>query len=164
MKAIVNVDKNWGIGSDNNLLFPIPADMKFFKEKTIGNVIVMGRKTLDSFPGGRPLVDRVNIVLTNDKDFQREGVHVVHSVEELMLELERYGKAAIYVVGGASVYELLLPYCDTAYVTKVNAEKEADKFFPNLDNDENWMCVRESEINEHNGIEYKFTKYKNIQD
>lgn len=162
MRAIVCVDNNWGIGKDNNLLYHLPPDMKFFKEKTIGNVVVMGLSTLKSFPNCQPLNDRVNIVLTKKKDFQQDGAMICHSIEELFKILERFNKDTVYVIGGASVYEQLLPYCNTVYVTKIDFEKPADKFFPNLDKDENWVLAKESEVLEYNDIRYKFTTYKNI--
>ncbi len=162
MKAIVCVDNNWGIGKDNDLLYHIPADMKFFKEKTIGNIVVMGLATLKSFPGGNPLKDRVNIVLCDDPDFNRDDIIKCGSIEELFEILKRYNTNNVFVIGGASVYAQLVPYCDTVYVTKVNQSKEADKYFPNLDEDSDWACVKEGETQEHNGINYKFTTYKNI--
>ena len=164
MKTIVCVDNNWAIGSANDLLYHIPADMKHFKEKTIGNVVVMGLATLLSFPGQKPLKDRVNIVLCDDPDFECEDTILVSSIEELFEELERFDTDTVFVIGGASVYAQLLPYCDTAYITKVNAESPADKFFPNLDEDENWAMTKESEEFEYNGLVYKFTTYTNIKD
>ena len=162
MKAIVCVDKNWGIGKGQDLLYHIPEDMKFFKEKTIGNVVVMGLATLKSFPGGKPLKDRVNVVLCDDPSFDRDDIVKVDSIEHLFEVLKRYKTDIVYIIGGASVYAQLVPYCDTVYVTKVDASQEADKFFPNLDKDEDWACVKEGEIQEYNGIKYKFTTYKNI--
>jgi dihydrofolate reductase len=136
--------------------------MKFFKEKTIGNVVVMGLATLKSFPGGKPLKDRVNVVLCDDPSFARDDIVKVDSIEHLFEVLKRYKTDIVYIIGGASVYAQLVPYCDTVYVTKVDASQEADKFFPNLDEDEDWACVKEGEIQEYNGIKYKFTTYKNI--
>ena len=162
MKAIVCVDKNWGIGSQGDLLFHIPADLRFFKEKTIGNVVVMGQATFFSLPGQRPLPDRVNVVLAADPAWSAEGVIAVHSLEELFLLLERYDSRLVYVCGGASIYEQLLPYCDTAYVTKVDAERPADKFFPDLDADPGWALIREKEEQEHNGLRFCFTTYKTV--
>lgn len=160
MKAIVNVDNNWAIGLGNELINHISADMKFFKTKTTGNVVVMGRKTFLSFPGPRALPNRVNIVITTDESWSAPDVIVCHSIDELFVQLERYDTNTVYVIGGASVYEQLLPYCDTAYVTKVNTSKPADKYFPNLDEKEEWELVEDGEIMEQNGIEFKFTTYK----
>lgn len=162
MKTIVNVDNNWGIGLGDSLINHIPADMKFFKEKTTGNVVVMGKSTFLTFPGKKALPNRVNIVLTTDPEWSAPDVVVCHSIEELFLQLKRYDTSMVYVIGGSSVYEQLLPYCDTAYVTKVDNEKPADKFFPNLDENEDWKMVCESETMEHNGVNYKFTTYRTI--
>lgn len=160
MKVIVNVDKNWGIGIGDKLLNHIPADMKFFKETTTGNVVVMGRATFMTFPGPKALPNRINIVLTNDKNWQVPDVIVCHSLDELFICLEKYDSDSIYVIGGSSVYEQLLPYCNTAYVTKVDSEKEADKFFPNLDNKADWTAVSESETFIHNETSFKFVTYR----
>lgn len=162
MKAIVCVDKNWGIGNADSLLFHIPEDMAFFKSKTIGNIVVMGLATFLSLPGQKALPDRVNIVLSNDENWSAPGVIVCRSIDELFEVLRRYDSNIVYLCGGASVYAQLLPYCDTAYVTKVDAEKPADKFFPNLDNDENWVLARQKEGEGHKGITYRFTTYKSV--
>ncbi len=159
MKAIVNVDKNWGIGIGNSLLNHLSPDMKFFKEKTTGNVVVMGKSTFLSFPGPRALPNRVNIVLTTDKSWSAPDVIVCHSLEELFAQLERYDTNTVYVIGGESVYNQLLPYCNTAYVTKVETSKPADKFFPNLDEKEDWKIAQDGEMLEHNGVNFKFTTY-----
>ena len=111
MNLIVNADKNWAIGKDNRLLVSIPQDMKFFRETTTGKVVVMGRKTLESFPGGQPLKKRTNIVLTSDRSYQAGEAVIVHSMEELMEELEKYPREDIFVIGGESIYRSLLPWC-----------------------------------------------------
>lgn len=162
MKAIVNVDNNWAIGNGDLLLNRIPADMRFFKEKTTGNVVVMGRKTFMTFPGPKALPDRVNIVLTTDESWNAPDVITCHSVDELFMQLERYDSNTVYVIGGSAVYELLLPYCDTAYVTKVDSAKPADKFFPDLDSSEEWVLAVKGEELEHNGVKFSFTTYKKI--
>ena len=162
MKAIVNVDNNWGIGLGDKLLNHIPADMKFFKETTTGNVVVMGRSTFLTFPGPRALPNRVNIVLTADKSWNAPDVIVCHSLEELFNQISRYDTETVYVIGGSSVYEQLLPYCDTAYVTKVDSSKTADKFFPDLDEKSDWVIKCESEASEYNGTNFKFVTYKRI--
>ena len=162
MKAIVCVDENWGIGYEGDLLFHIPADMKYFKEKTMGNVVVMGISTFRSLPGQKPLTDRVNIVLTSDKSWSAPGVVPCHSLDELFETLKRYDSSTVFVIGGASVYEQLIPYCDTAYVTKVSASKPADSFFPNLDENEDWVLARQKDEAEHKGLKYRFTTYKSI--
>lgn len=160
MKAIVNVDNNWGIGIGDKLLNHIPADMKFFRETTTGNVVVMGRTTFMTFPGPKALPDRVNIVLTTDESWTAPDVIVCHSIEELFSLLQRYDTDTVYVIGGSTVYEQLLPYCDTVYVTKVDSSKEADKFFPNLDETNEWHVVFESEPTEHNGTGFRFVTYR----
>ena len=160
MKAIVNVDNNWAIGNGDALLNHIPEDMKFFKEKTTGNVVVMGRATFMTFPGPKALPNRVNIVLTSDESWSAPDVIVCHSLDELFAQLKRYDTNTVYVIGGSSVYEQLLPYCDTAYVTKVDTAKPADKFFPNLDESDEWSVTYEGEKKEHKGAEFRFTTYK----
>lgn len=159
MKAIVNVDNNWGIGIGDKLINHIPADMKFFRETTTGNVVVMGRTTFMTFPGPKALPNRVNIVLTKDESWSAPDVTVCHSVQELFVELKKYDKDSIYVIGGSVVYEQLLPYCDIAYVTKVDSAKEADKFFPNLDSMKEWSVVSQSDEMEHNGVSFRFVTY-----
>lgn len=144
MNLIVAADANWGIGKDNKLLVSIPADMKFFRNTTTGNVVIMGRKTLESFPGGLPLKNRVNIVLTRDKNYQAKGAVVVHSVEEALEEAKKY-EEEVYVIGGDSVYKQMLPYCSKAYVTKIDFAYEADSFFPDLDKEGEWKVTGRSE-------------------
>ena len=110
MNLIVAADKNWGIGKDNKLLVSIPSDMKFFRQETMGKVVVMGRKTLESFPNGLPLKNRTNVVLTSDKNYQVKDAVIVHSIDEVLEELKKYDDDEIYVIGGGKVYEELLPY------------------------------------------------------
>ena len=138
MNLIVAVDENWAIGKDNKLLVSIPSDMKFFRETTTGKVVVMGRKTLESFPNGLPLKNRTNIVLTRNRDYQVKDAIVVHSVPELLVKLDKYSSEDVYVIGGDSVYQELLPYCDVAHVTKINHVYAADSWFPNLDETGEW--------------------------
>ena len=138
MNCIVAVDENWGIGYKNELLVSIPADMKLFREKTTGNVIIMGRKTLESFPNGLPLKNRVNIMLTKSGEASGNGEIVVHSVEEAVAEAGKYEDKEVYVIGGASIYEQFLPYVDKAYVTKIDHSYQADIYFPNLDRNDEW--------------------------
>lgn len=160
MNLIVAVDKNWAIGKQNKLLVSIPADMKFFRETTTGKVVVMGRKTLESFPGGQPLKNRVNIVVTKDRDYRVKDAIVVHSVEELCEELKHYPTEDVYVIGGESIYRQMLPYCKVAYVTKIDHAYEADTYFPDLDADENWSLIGETEEQTYFDLEYIFTKYE----
>lgn len=162
MKAIVAVSSSWGIGCANTLLYSIPEDMKFFRRMTMGKVVVMGRKTLESMPGGKPLKDRVNIVLTRSDDYSPEGVTVCRSLEELHGTLENYSTDDVMIIGGAEIYGLLINECDTAYITKIADDKAADRFFPDLDGMENWQLAESSEEYEHEGLKYRFCTYKNI--
>ena len=162
MNIIVAVDKNWGSGKDNRLLVSIPADMKFFRTTTTGKVVVMGRKTLESFPGGQPLKNRTNIVLTRDVNYKVKDAVIVHSVEELLEELKKYDSEEVYVIGGDSVYSAMLDHCDTAYVTKIDFAYEADTWFPNLDEREDWSPAEASEEQTYFDLEYQFVKYKKI--
>ena len=160
MKMIVAVDKNWGIGKNNDLLVSIPADMKMFRAETSGKVVVMGRKTLESFPGGLPLKNRTNIVLSGNPDYQVKGAIVVHSLPELLEEIKKYPKDQVYCIGGDSVYKMLLPYCDTAQVTKIDFAYEADRYFPNLDEMPQWQVAAESEEQTYFDLEYRFVRYE----
>ena len=145
MKAILSADKNWGIGYQNKLLVSIPSDMKFFRETTTGNVVVMGRKTLESFPNGLPLKNRVNIVLTGNQSYQVKDAVIVHSQDELLEELKKYDTERVYVIGGESVYRMMLPFCDTVFVTKIDRAFQAATFFPNLDEMDEWVMTEVGE-------------------
>lgn len=160
MNIIVAVDKNWGIGCNNKLLVSIPADMKFFRETTTGKVVVMGRRTLESFPNGLPLKNRTNIVLTRNPDYHVKGAVVLHTVEEVLKELKKYDTEDIYVIGGASVYRQLLPYCDTAHVTRIDHAYQADAYFPNLDAMPEWVVTADSDEQTYFDLEYTFVKYE----
>lgn len=160
MKAIVAADKNWAIGKGNDLLVKIPMDQKFFRQETSGHVVVMGRKTLESFPGGMPLKNRTNIVLTRHQDYDGKGALVVHSLEELLEELKKYPEDEIYVVGGGQIYELLLPYCNLIHVTKINFAYEADTYFPNLDQLPEWEVTASSEEQTYFDLEFEFLQYE----
>lgn len=160
MKAIAAVDSNWAIGNKNRLLTSIPADMKFFREKTNGHVVVMGRKTLESFPNGLPLKNRTNIVLTANKNYQARDAVIVHTEEELLEELKKYDTEEVYIIGGESIYQMMIPYCDTAYITKIDHAYEADTYFPNLDVMDGWRMTEESEEQTCFDLEYTFTKYE----
>lgn len=160
MNMIVAVDNNWAIGNKNELLVSIPADMKFFRQETTGNVVVMGRKTLDSFPGGMPLKNRTNIVLTGNRNYSVKDAIVVHDLDELLEELKRYPSESVYVIGGGSIYRQLLPYCDVCHVTKIDHTYEADTYFPNLDEDEEWEITADSEEQTYFDITYQFLKYE----
>ena len=160
MKAILSADRNWGIGNGNKLLVSIPSDMKFFRQTTTGKVVVRGRKTLESFPNGQPLKNRINIVLTGNKDYTAKGAVIVHSQEELLDTLKQYDTEDIYIIGGESVYRMMLPYCDTVFVTKIDRTFQADTFFPNLDEMEEWEMTEEGEEQTCFDLEFRFTKYE----
>lgn len=159
MNLIVAVDKNWGIGKDNNLLVHLKGDMKFFREKTLGKVVVMGRSTLESFPKGEPLKDRINIVITHRDDFIKDGVTVVHNMDELAEEINKYNPDDVMVIGGASVYNELMTSCDRLFVTKIDKEFDADTFIKNADELLQFKVYKKSEIQEENGIKYQFVEY-----
>ena len=159
MNLIVAVDKNWGIGKDNNLLVHLKGDMKFFREKTLGKVVVMGRSTLESFPNGEPLKDRINIVITHRDDFTKDGVTVVHNMDELAEEINKYNPDDVMVIGGASVYNELMTSCDRLFVTKIDKEFDADTFIKNADELLQFKVYKKSEIQEENGIKYQFVEY-----
>ena len=140
MKAILHADKEWGIGKKNGLMFSIPADMKFFREATTGNVVVMGSNTLKSFPGGNPLKNRTNIVLYPGGE-ERDDCLIVQSLEELFAQIKKYDEDKVFVIGGAMMYKTLLPYCSEVLVTKVDAVGGADAYFENLDNNPSFKLV-----------------------
>ncbi len=160
MNLIAAVDQNWAIGHENRLLVRIPADQKMFRQETSGKVVLMGRKTLESFPNGLPLKNRTNIVLTRDMSYQPDGVKIVHSVEEALEAVSAYPPEDVYCIGGDSVYRQMLPYCDTAYITKIDFAYEADAWFPDLDKDLAWSLVSESEEQTYFDLEYRYLKYE----
>ena len=162
MNVIVAADKNWGIGKNNQLLVSIPADMKMFREETSGKVVVMGRKTLESFPNGLPLKNRINIVITSNKEYEVKGAIIVHSIEEALEEIKKYPAEDVYVIGGESVYRALLPYCDKAYVTRIDHAYLADIYFPNLDEDPEWKMTKVSDEQTYFDLEYVFTIYERV--
>jgi dihydrofolate reductase len=159
MKLIVAVDKNWGIGKDGQLLCYLSGDLKYFKEKTLGKTVVMGRKTLESLPGAKPLPNRKNIVLSRDKNFQKDGCLVFSEIQDF---LENCKDDDVMVMGGGSIYKQLLKYCDTCYITKIDKAFEADTQFPNLDEMKDFQLTWISEAQNENGITYYFTEYKRI--
>lgn len=163
MNLIVAVDNNWAIGNKNKLLVSIPNDMKHFREETTGKVVVLGRKTLDTFPQGQPLKNRVNIILSRNARHEVKGALTVHSVEELLEELKQYDDKDVYVIGGDSVYKQLLPYCNVAHVTKIDHEYEADTYFPNLDKDPEWEITADSDEQTYFDLPYQFLKYERIK-
>ncbi len=159
MKAIVAVDRNWAIGKDNALLAHLPGDLKYFKEKTLGKVVVMGRQTLESFPGGKPLPGRENIVLTTKDDYPAV-CEICCSKDQLFQCLEGCNPDNIFIIGGEQIYREFLPYCDRVYVTKIDEAFEADKHFPNLDEDTQWELVKSGDPVMEKGLSYCFLEYK----
>lgn len=160
MIAILHADKEWGIGKKNGLMFELPIDMKFFRETTLNKVVCMGYNTLLSLPNAKPLKNRTNVVLC-EEGVEIEGCVCVHSIEELLNFVKKYQRDEVFIMGGASVYRTMLPYCDKVYLTKVNAVGGAEVFFPNLDKMPNFKCVYTSEVINDNGYEICFTTYIN---
>ena len=161
IRAIVAVDKKWGIGKNNDLLFHLSKDMKFFRSTTLEKTVVMGSNTLKSFPGGKPLPKRVNIVLYPGGE-KRDDCIIVDRLDELKTELARRENEDIFVIGGAMFYRTMLPYCEEVLVTKVNADGQAQVFFENLDELDGWVCASEGEPIDDEGYEIRFTTYKNL--
>lgn len=162
MNLIAAVDKNWAIGHNNKLLVSIPQDMKFFRETTKGKVVAMGRKTLESFPQEQPLKNRINVVLTTDKTYNKEGAVFVHTIEEMVEELKKYPSEDVFVIGGESIYRQMLPYCDKAYITKIDHAYDADTCFPNLDENPEWKMTKISDEQTYFDLEYVFTIYERV--
>ena len=160
MKAIVAVDLNWGIGCGNELLQIIPEDMKFFKEKTLGKVVVMGRETFNSLPNQAPLKDRINIVLSRDESFNDDRLVICRSIEEVLELTSHYNSDDVYIIGGQSIYTQFLPYCSEVYVTEINEGYQADKYFPNLSESNLFKMTSCSEVKTFQGTEYRFTRYE----
>ncbi|MCR4902783.1 MAG: dihydrofolate reductase [Butyrivibrio sp.] len=160
MKLIVAVDENWGIGNKGQLLVSIPADHKMFRKETLGKVVVLGRKTLETFPQGQPLDNRTNIILSRKKDYSVRNALIVHDRDELLKAVEKYDTNDVYIIGGASVYEQFLDLCDTAIVTHLDREYVADAFIPNLDKSDDWMLETESEEQVYFDTTYTFRVYK----
>lgn len=163
MNLIAAVDSNWAIGNKNQLLVRIPADQKFFRETTTGKVVVMGRKTLESFPNGLPLKNRTNIVLTHDTNYNVKDAIILHSMEELREELKKYPSEDIYIIGGETIYRQLLDECDVAHITKIDFAYQADAYFPNLDEMPEWKITADSEEQTYFDLEYYFYKYEKVK-
>ncbi len=161
MDLIVAVDRNWAIGHQNKLLVSIPADKKFFRDTTTGKVVVMGRKTLESFPNGLPLKNRTNLVLTGNRAYQAQDAILVHDLGELFATLRRFSDEDVYVIGGERVYRQLLPYCRLAHVTKIDHAYQADTYFPNLDQLPTWRVAADSEEQTYFDLVYRFYLYEN---
>ena len=160
MNLIVAADTNWAIGNKDKLLVSIPNDQKHFREETTGKVVVLGRKTLSTFPQGLPLKNRTNIILSRNPQYTVKDALVVHSLEELLEELKKYPSEDIYIIGGESIYRQMLPYCDTAHVTKIDHAYQADTYFPDLDKDPEWEITADSDELTYFDIPYQFLRYE----
>lgn len=160
MQAIVAVDENWGIGKENQLLFSIPKDLQFFREKTVNKVVVMGRKTLQSLPKSQPLKNRINIVLTKSQ-LTIDNAICVNNHADLFKVLQNYNSDDIFAIGGAMVYKDLLPYCSHIWVTKIFTDGKATHFFENLDNLPNWQIIESMPVQVDNGYTFQVYRYKN---
>ena len=163
MIAIVNINPNWGIGSENHLLVRIHADMRRFRALTLNNTVIFGRKTQETFPNGDPLPKRNNIVLTHDHDYQKDGLTVCHDLYELKSALTGIDPETVFVCGGEQIYRLLLPYCSAAYVTLTEIYDEADRFFPNLTRLSNWKLEEVGEKQTENGVAFRYLTFINQQ-
>ena len=160
MNLIAAVDSNWAIGNKERLLVSIPNDHKHFREETTGKVVVLGRKTLQTFPQGLPLKNRTNIILSRDRNYEVKDALVVHSVEEFLEELKKYNEEDVYVIGGESIYRAMLSKCDMAFVTKIDRAFDADTYFPDLDANPEWAVTAESEEKTYFSICYAFRRYE----
>lgn len=163
MNFIVAVSENYAIGKDNDMLFNLPSDLKYFKETTLNKVVVMGRKTYYSLPK-RPLKNRTNIVLSSNENFKEEGVIIVHSFEELFEELKKYNTDDVFIIGGATLYNKLMDYCKLGYITKVEKVFCADTFITNIEELENWKEISSSEQHSENGLNFKFKVFENLNE
>ena len=159
MDLIVNVTADWGIGLGDRLLVAIRADLRHFRDYTMGKTVILGRKTLQTFPGGRPLKGRRNLILSGNPDLQVSGAEVVHDLSDLFAALRPEEEAV--VIGGESIYRQLLPYCEIARVTKSYVNYPADRFFPDLDLLPNWRLESAGEMLEENGIQFQYVDYVN---
>lgn len=158
MQAIVAVSQSWGIGKGGELLFRLPSDLRRFKAMTTGHTVIMGRKTLDSLPGGKGLPHRRNLVLSRQSDFAPDRAEVIHSVEDILKTAEDDA----FVIGGQQVYEQLLPYCTRVHITKVLSDPEADAFFPDLDKLPGWKVASAGEMLTENGLSFQYVEYIRI--
>lgn len=163
MDLIVAVDENWGIGKDGQLLIRLSEDMKRFRKMTIGNVVIMGRKTLQTFPDQKPLPERRNIIMTHNTEYVCLGAEVCHTIQEVLRKIEKERKKQIFIIGGGTIYQQFLPYCERAYVTKIYQTFVADTYFKNLDEDYHWKLIAQEPMKEENGVCYAFFTYQNQQ-
>ncbi len=162
MNLIVACDLDWHIGREGELLFRIPDDLKRFKTLTTGHPVILGRKTLATFPGGRPLPGRPNLILSRNLAYRCEGATIVRSLKQLRARLDGFGDPDPFVIGGEEVYRLLLPYCHHAYVTRVYQRYQADRSFPDLDSHPDWILREEGPLMQHESLAYRFCLYENL--
>lgn len=160
MNLIVAADTHWAIGKDGHVLVTIPADQQMLMKETAGKVVVMGRRTLESLPGGQPLGNRTNLILTHDEDYKARGARICHSLEAALEMLSAYDTDDIYVIGGQSIYEQFLPYVDTVHVTRIDYTYDADTFFHNMEQDERWSMVEEGDEQTYFDLCYTFQKFQ----
>lgn len=163
IKTIAACDRNWGIGKDGKLLVSIPADKKYFRARTEGNAVIMGRKTLESLPGGKPLPNRPNIVVTTRRSLDVPGVEIVHSPEEAVQAALDAGTEDVYVIGGGEIYRALLPFCEEALITRIDYAYDADTVFPDLDGDPEWELAEEGEEQTYFDLVYRFDVYRRVR-
>lgn len=161
MNFIVAVDNNYAIGRNGGLIYSLPSDLKYFKQQTTGKVVVMGDRTYLSLPK-HPLPNRINIVLTQ-MDYELEGAITCHNLTELGETLKNYNSNDVFVIGGGSVYNLLMPYCKYAYITKIDANEPADVYINNVEKQKNWKLVKQSELFTENNLNFKFCVFENSQ-
>lgn len=162
MNIILAADRNWAIGKDNDLLIHLPGDLKYFKKMTTSKTVIMGRKTLESLPGGKPLPNRRNIILTRADDFQVSGAEVLNSIEDV-LHLIKSGDLKsdeAFVIGGADIYKQMMPHCDKFYITKIDAELPADRYFVDLDQVDGLEITWSGPIEEYKGTKYQYVLYE----
>lgn len=162
MHLIVAVTQDWAIGREGGMLFHLPSDLKYFRAVTSGKTVLMGRATLESFPGGKPLPKRRNLVLTRDPGYTCEGAEILHSLEEAKALVAELPEDEVFVIGGQTIYDALLDDCRLAYITKIENTAPADRFFPNLDERPEWKLIREEEPIEENGCRFRFTVYERV--
>ena len=160
MNLIAAADANWGIGKDGGLLVHLPGDLRYFKEKTSGKAVIMGRATLESLPGGKPLPNRTNIVLTSQTDFAKEGCIVVHDMDEMAAVCADYAPEDMMVIGGEQIYMQLIRQCERLFITKIFEIYDADKHLMNVDKMRSFELVWESDVQEENGVQYQFLEYR----
>lgn len=164
MNLIASATLDWGLGYQNALLYRVSADMRQFRQKTTGKVVVMGMNTLLSMPNQQPLPNRTNIVLAHDPSFEPQGVITVHTLDALLKMLRAYDSERVFIIGGAMLYETMLPYCDRAYITRFYARPQADRFLPDLDKADAWRLTKRSAMQQQDGLLFTYDLYERVRD